>query len=692
MDTGKKSHPEGGHPAPSHRALQVFAFDPSLDLDLETARVNRSVVEVRWETGLEPGPVGECVEVVDVDPPSKCAYAPVDLNHPHLLVSRGLAPSEGNPQFHQQMTYAVAMKTIANFEQALGRTVHWSPRAIVPSKENEKYYEEYVPRLRIYPHALREANAYYSPDKKALLFGYFNAQNVDPREGLPGGVVFTCLSHDVVAHEMTHAILDGIHRRMIEPSNEDSLAFHEAFADLIAIFQHFTLPGVLELEIAKTRGDLSTENLLAQLALQFGRAIKHGTALRDFLGERDPATGVWVRARPDPTLISRTYEPHARGAILVAAIFEAFLAIYQAHTKDLLRIASGGTGILPGGALHPDLVLRLAGEAGTVAQRLLTICIRALDYLPPVDVTFGDYVRAMITSDVDLFPDDRRHYRIALIRAFRDYGVFPRDVRTLSVESLCWNRPSQSEQDLLCRLLPPPKGLRLMTFAKGYVEEASQIPGGLDAVAATERLLDLYTQAEPLSRDMAAKTDVAARRKLEWLRERQFARYLHQVIAHECLHFDSNPGAREAIQRLLGVDPFGERRFEIHAVRPTLRLRANGQSTYELLILITQQRDERLAGGDGIGEGFSYRFRAGCTLLIDPIGGEVRYCIVKRMSSTGRRGRQEAFLRRSLRGEGPDARARFGVMFGEERRHAGRRVRQEPFRLMHRRGGQEDWS
>jgi hypothetical protein len=31
-------------------------------------------------------------------------------------------------------------------------------------------------------------------------------------------------------------------------------------------------------------------------------------------------------------------------------------------------------------------------------------------------------------------------------------------------------------------------------------------------------------------------------------------------------------------------------------------------------------------------------------------------------------------------------------MFGEERRHAGRRVRQEPFRLMHRRGGQEDWS
>ena len=33
----------------------------------------------------------------------------------------------------------------------------------------------YVRRLRIYPHALREANAYYDPEKIALLFGYFPA-------------------------------------------------------------------------------------------------------------------------------------------------------------------------------------------------------------------------------------------------------------------------------------------------------------------------------------------------------------------------------------------------------------------------------------------------------------------------------------------------------------------------------------
>ena len=47
-----------------------------------------------------------------------------------------------------------------------------------------------------YPHALRAANTYYSPAKKALLFGYFSG---------PSGMVFSCLSHDIVAHETTHS-------------------------------------------------------------------------------------------------------------------------------------------------------------------------------------------------------------------------------------------------------------------------------------------------------------------------------------------------------------------------------------------------------------------------------------------------------------------------------------------------------
>lgn len=680
-------------PTPTRRSLQTFAFDPSLDLDLDTARVNRAVIDVRWEEDLQPGPVGEYVEVVDVDPASRCVYAPVDLNHPHLLASQGLAPSEGNPQFHQQMAYAVSMKTIANFEQALGRTIHWSPRWTV---EDRKYREEYVPRLRIYPHALREANAYYSPDKKALLFGYFNAQNVDAREGLPGGVIFSCLSHDVIAHEMTHAILDGIHRRMIEPSNEDSLAFHEAFADLVAIFQHFTLPGVLELEIAKTRGDLRTENLLAKLAVQFGRATRQGHALRDVLGHLDPQSGQWQPSRPDPTLISRTFESHARGAILVAAVFEAFLSIYRHHTQDLLRIASGGTGILPSGALQPDLVSRLAGEAGAIAQRLLTICIRALDYLPPVDVTFGDYLRALVTSDCDLVHDDRRSYRTAIIRAFRDFGIYPRDVRTLSVETLRWTAPTQVEQRLLRQLLPPSKGLRLLAFARDYIEEAAELveswrkTHAADVAEITQQLLDAYTRVEEPSGAAGRRQHArGTRRELQWRRERQFAGFVHEVLRHQSQQFADDPEAQQAIHDLLGVDLFEpEHRFEVHAVRPTLRIRSQGQTTYDLLVLITQRKT--VPAGDGIGKGLTFRFRSGCTLLIDPVSGEVRYSIVKRLGSTGRLKRQREFLKQRLAREGRWARARYGVMNARERDLANR-VRQEPFRVMHRGAWEDEW-
>ena len=118
--------------APRSRRLRVYAFDPSLAQQTDTADIQEIVIKVPWErdpvTGrLPPGPVGEYVEVVDIDPASGVAYAPVDLDDPNLLAQDGLAPSEGNPQFHQQMVYAVAMVTIGHFERALGRVALWAP-------------------------------------------------------------------------------------------------------------------------------------------------------------------------------------------------------------------------------------------------------------------------------------------------------------------------------------------------------------------------------------------------------------------------------------------------------------------------------------------------------------------------------------------------------------------------------------
>ncbi len=463
---------------PAFRKLRAYSFDPSLSLRIDTVDINNLTYKVGWED-LTPGPVGEYLEVIDYDPtvPGQPAaggqgtyYRPVDLNDQYVVAQEGLEPSESNPQFHQQMVYAVAMTTITNFEKALGRKVLWASRRMLGGSE----YETFVRRLRIYPHALRDANAFYSPLKKAVLFGYFSSAPADETLLMPDSLVFTCLSHDIIAHEVTHAILDGMHNYYNEATNPDVLAFHEAFADIVALFQHFTFPEVLKHQIARTRGDLNSQNLLGELAQQFGTAIGSYGSLRDAIGQRDTVTGKWQPKEPNADGYRLVMEPHERGSILVAAVFEAFLSIYKVRTADLLRIASGGSGVLPLGELHPDLVNRLANEAAKAANHVLSMCIRALDYCPPVDITFGEYLRAIITADVDLVRDDQLDYRLAFIDAFRRRGIYPTGIKTLSVESLqlkAWNIGVREQDEHLTQ--PPVHADEDYTFGIDY--ETSQL-------------------------------------------------------------------------------------------------------------------------------------------------------------------------------------------------------------------------
>ncbi len=420
---------------PTYRKLRGYAFDPITSLDLDTAEINQIVYKIPWEANLKPGPEGEYIKVIDRDPASDAVYKPIDLNDPAILASDGLAPSETNPQFHQQMVYSVIMTTIRNFEKALGRKVTWSP--LQTYDEQNKPVYEFVPKLLVYPHALREQNAYYSPERKSLLFGYYNATPADSTFFLPGGVVFSCLSHDIVAHETTHALLDGMYSRFMEITHPDVGGFHEGFSDIVALLQHFMYPEIVKNQIRKVRGRLDTENLLAKLAVEFGQSTGESHSLRDAIGKTEE--GKWVPNTPKSSDYEENLECHDRGALLVSAVFDAFIAIYQNRTADLVRLATGGSGIVPPGEIHPDFVARLADEASKVASHVLNMCVRALDYCPPVDLNYGDYLRALITADKELVSNDDHNYRIAFINAFRKRGIFPEGVPNLSVDTLCYN-------------------------------------------------------------------------------------------------------------------------------------------------------------------------------------------------------------------------------------------------------------
>ena len=557
---------------PATRPLKVFAFDPSRGRDLD----NYMSFAVPYER-LRAGPVGEYVAVIDYDASNDTYYHPADLDSHEVLIRGGLDPSESDPRFHCQMVYAVISDTIRRFEFALGRKIGWRD---VPVRKSDPF----PGRLRVYPHAFQDANAFYDPNLRALLFGYFAAGSGDVGANLAGQTVFTCLSHDVIVHETTHALIDGLRDQFTSPTHVDVPAFHEAFADIIALFQHFSFKEVLRDTIRRSGGAIHSATLapvapvapstavktgiraeervpnpLVDLARQFGEATGKRAALRAALGNT-----------PDPALLERTLEPHERGSILVAAVFDAFFSVYQKRVQDLLRFSrlAGGTG---DGDLHPELTERLAQTAAALASHFVTICVRALDYCPPVDIRFGEFLRALITADFDLLQADGAETRTALIEAFRARGIVPPGVTSCSEEALRWMPPDD------------------------------------DVPACTNLDFDFLARPSGKSRNRIA------RRLVDYA--------------------ERNAGA-------FGLD--GKREIQAHSFRAVHRVSPRGAFVFDYVVEFLQERKERLDPGHRNGPSFT--FRGGTTVLFDR-DGKVRYSIRKRIANRKRLREEREFHR-----------------------------------------------
>lgn len=476
---------------PLVRTLKVYALDPSAGNYIG----NVMSVKIKWEENLQPGPIGRKIAVVDYDGANKRYYPPVDLNDPRVLARGGLDPSESDPRFHQQMVYAVASETIERFEAALGRNIRWR-RADRPrggtttagaSGDEVKTWRKTddIWTLNLFPHAMVQANAFYSPEAKGILFGYFTAEKTNQGRNLPGQRVFTCLSHDIIAHEVTHAIIDGIRTYFTEPTNPDVLAFHEGFADLAALFSHFSHKDALLDTIQKTGGrlyqfelkpnaaptgtsskkgkrqqerdgdqdedtaviveELSSRNPLIDLAQQFGEASGMNRGLRSAL-DIPPNTD---------DIKTRVNDVHFRGSILVAAVFDAYFSIYLKRTADLFRVFRAGGGSSQPEDLPGPLARLLAEQASATAAEFFQLCARALDYCPPVDITFGDFLRALITANLDLKADDGVAVRDALMQSFRVRGIYPEGAAFFSQDSLCWPRVPKWSRTPASDALPP---------------------------------------------------------------------------------------------------------------------------------------------------------------------------------------------------------------------------------------------
>ena len=365
-------------------------------------------VPVPWED-LEPGPVGHRVQVVDYDATTQTLYRPAGVR----AQAFGALDLE-DPGSHARNAYAVVMRTLHRFERALGRRVTWGFDAH---------------QLKVVPHAFEEANAFYSRDAEALLFGYYRGRR---------GPVFTGLSHDIVVHETAHALLDGLRGRFMAPSSPDQAAFHEAFADVVALLSVFSLRDVLGFLIHRGRG--ARDGLVPKDAVTADRLA--GGWLLGLADEMKPdrdlarvdALRRSVELTPAADILRRAefLEPHRRGEVLVAAVMRTLLTVWEQRL--------GSLGTVRGRFLDAG---RVAEEGAAIADLLLTMAIRALDYTPPVHVEFGDYLSALVTADAEVRPDDALGLRTALLDRFGEYGIRPasgrRDGR--------WRRPQQELAD-----------------------------------------------------------------------------------------------------------------------------------------------------------------------------------------------------------------------------------------------------
>jgi len=327
-------------------------------------------VTIRDEPGFFDGPVGARVAVLDFSPESGAlgpgvASIPPPKEPQPFRYSATTAPDRDAlqaPAFICESVFGTVHETIRMFEEPdiLGRRVAWA----FPG-----------PQLLVVPRAGEWENAFYERDSRSLQFFYFPHR-------VTGQRVYTALSEDIVAHETTHAILDGIDPDLYNALSTESLAIHEAVADLGALAVSLRSRALQRRFLDTTGGDPSKWVAFAGLAAQFAEGTGRTTHfLRDLSNDLRMSD-------VDAT------EPHELSQVLSGALHALWRELFRGLKQGLRR-------------KQPALDERTAaGRVVWLAREIYErMAFRALDCLPPGESTFADYARAILAADQSGVPE-----------------------------------------------------------------------------------------------------------------------------------------------------------------------------------------------------------------------------------------------------------------------------------------------
>lgn len=281
-------------------------------------------------------------------------------------------------RFLAQHVYGVAASTLELFESTLGRRMPWTPEGRLVLKARD---------------AGNATETGYARGTNIIRFG-----SIDRR----GYKIPTALFRDIVAHEVTHAILDGFRPAWADDrATIEQLALHEALADLVAILSVFS-----------SREVVFRELVAASAGLKPGQEPDDAVMLRALfdvardLFARGPLREPFLGLPPENW--QELPEPHQRGAVVVGAVLRAVEELWADRNRRF-------------GAFQN---LQHKAEAGSIiGTRVLRMVIRGLSYMPPVDVSWRDLLRGIIAADLDMLPEDHRGYREAVHSNFAKIGI-----------------------------------------------------------------------------------------------------------------------------------------------------------------------------------------------------------------------------------------------------------------------------
>lgn len=347
--------------------FDVYFQDPAL----RTLRRNfdfDETFDVPWEPGIGDGPTSARFAVVDYDASAETLAPPAewDAKNNVFTDSKGVPLDKANvasPRYRQVNVWATLQNALDFYENGFGLG-----RRIPFGFEGN--------RLIVVPNAGYGENAYYDRHSKSLQFYYFDSGKKR---------VYTCLSADIINHEFGHAVLDGLRPMLADSITAETAAFHEFLGDLSAILIAFRNNKLRKWLAAETRGDLSVDNALSNLAEEFGQAVENQPYLRSALNK--------VRY----SAIRNDQRQHYMSQVLTGAMFD----IVQKLSGQYMKRG------------------RTLGEAfWHTIRRMQCMAIQPLDLLPPVDVTFEDYALAVLRNEEIVNPTDPDGYRQMMIDVF----------------------------------------------------------------------------------------------------------------------------------------------------------------------------------------------------------------------------------------------------------------------------------